>query len=86
MSIGFYVAPSASVYHGMYSMPVVPKFVLNATHRIEKDFVAASSRAVGNSVRPILVAYYGGAYPMIPGANLLPPLGVAYRGSVAHRS
>ena len=61
----------------MYSMPVVPKFVLSATHRIEQNFVAASSRAVANSVRPILVAYYGGAYPMIPGVNLL-PLGIAH--------
>ena len=82
VSIGFYVAPSASVYHGMFSMPVVPKFVLSATHRIDKDYAAASARAVGNSVRPILVAYYGGAYPMIPGGNLL-PLGIAH--SVAQK-
>eukprot|EP00966_Prymnesium_polylepis_P004212 96461-Prymnesium_polylepis.3 len=72
--VGFYAAPSLSVYHNIYRSETLPGFVVNATHRIERDFKAALSRAHGH---PLLVVFYGGAFPMIPGANLL-PLGVVH--------
>lgn len=72
--VGFYAAPSLSVYNDIYRSETLPRFVVNATHRIEQDFTTALSRAHGH---PLLVVFHGGAFPMIPGANLL-PLGVVH--------
>jgi hypothetical protein len=74
IGVGFYAAPSLSVYHDIYRSETLPRFVVNATHRIEHDFKTALSRAHGH---PLLVVFHGGAFPMIPGANLL-PLGVVH--------
>lgn len=74
VGVGFYAAPTASVYAQMHRSETVPRFVVSGTHRIELDFKAASSRANGV---PILVAFHGGVFPMIPGANIL-PLGIVH--------
>lgn len=74
--VGFYVAPSLSLFQDIYRLSELPSFVSKATHRVEDSFASAMSRAALNGSRPVLVAYFGGTRPMIPGSNLL-PLGIA---------
>lgn len=74
VGVGFYASPNASVYSDMHRAESVSRFIVSATHRIEMDFKVAAARAHGF---PVLVAFYGGAFPMIPGANIL-PLGIVH--------
>lgn len=72
--VGFYSAPSVAVYTELYKSETLPRFVVNATHRIEHDYKAALVRAHG---LVLIVAFYGGVFPMVPGSHMV-PLGVVH--------
>lgn len=74
--VGFYVPPSPSLFQDLYKLSQLPPFVSNATHRVEDTIASAAVRAASNGTRPVLIAYFGGSRPMIPGSHLL-PLGIA---------
>lgn len=77
VSIGFYAPPSVSIFNEIYRLARLPAFIANAFHRIETDFGAASARTQVVNTRPVLVAYFGGTPPMIPGSHIC-PLGVVH--------
>eukprot|EP00966_Prymnesium_polylepis_P316621 7316155-Prymnesium_polylepis.1 len=74
IGVGFYSSPSIAVYNELYKSETLPRFVLNATHRVEHDYKAALARAHG---LVLIVAFYGGVFPMIPGSHMV-PLGVVH--------
>jgi hypothetical protein len=60
-----------------YQSSITPSFITNASHSLERDYERAAAQTRSNGTRPIVVAFYHGTFPIIPGLVML-PLGIVY--------
>ena len=70
--VGFYIAPTVSLFTAVYNATNMPTFVTQSMHKVEMAYDAALVRAK-SGVKPILVAYFlPNVHSMVFGAHILP--------------